>query len=763
MNRIQFIRLFGVVEGGAPTPPLQAPSNPNPGPVIVSAETGVYKEGVMLSVEPGTYTGTVTTRTYQWKLNNSAIVGATSAFYTPVHADAGGTITVAETVANAAGSLTTTSAGVGPIQTPAVIPDDLGDAYDGVSEATMLRRQTWATYFDDNAWPGYEDQAFFTDILATSSSDFETKFNALVRTDRTKWHRIRLDSTQPASAWASGLRMRGTQAVLPTGAKYGGAKDLSTYGGGVLVESSDVNNPVQISFDTTAGVTFEGARGCHLRNVIIAVTASAATQTARTAAKAINIKTNSGFWEEMPVVRIENCKIGGLYNPNHPASLAATGWKYFGKGIFTTGTVEQVDVINCEFNGNDSAIIMGAVHMIRRWGNDFRNSVLDNRQTLHQYNLRDGNSNWEEIVYIWDRLNTVRDPYDDKEIAFAHADADQTGTPYNASSGTGDKGGYRAIKEFECVNTPRLTYMDQIYFNVNTNPTVGQTLIFRDKTFTFVTAASNVNEITIGSNKSITAQNINLAMKANIPANTYGTGNSADRFIVNINGFTASELGGTASISVQSGVRYGNNTQGNYNDDTPYAIELVDICSIRATGTGNSGRTWGGTYDLERCYFGRTSVPPSATAAANGFNYSIDPEANITIATPYSGYVPTQVNVTNSVVGLMIERLTNLQQPSITYINRNSNGIYGNGSDANMNASGNIFVSHRGGVSAPNRPEDKLAGTFTRDSEGRLTYSITAGLTQAQFRTALYDQFKLSNSTDRLTKGPTSPATWPAA
>lgn len=65
--------------------------------------------GIPMSVTPGVYLGTVSSRTYQWKKAGVVIAGATSTAYTGVSGDAQGVITCEETVN---GTLTTASASV---------------------------------------------------------------------------------------------------------------------------------------------------------------------------------------------------------------------------------------------------------------------------------------------------------------------------------------------------------------------------------------------------------------------------------------------------------------------------------------------------------------------------------------------------------------------------------------------------------------------------------------------------------------------------
>lgn len=107
--------------GGQPAPVLMAPT------VLVSPSiTGSAAQvGVPLTLVPGAYAGNPTPSVAPavWKRNGVAISGATGNTYTPVVADVGATLTVSETATNTEGSVTGTSASVGPIS--AAAPTDL--------------------------------------------------------------------------------------------------------------------------------------------------------------------------------------------------------------------------------------------------------------------------------------------------------------------------------------------------------------------------------------------------------------------------------------------------------------------------------------------------------------------------------------------------------------------------------------------------------------------------------------------------------------
>lgn len=124
--------------GGAPAPvSLTAPQ-------IVSSMV----VGVSMAVTPGTYSGTVTSRGYQWRRGGVAISGATSATYAAVSGDAQGVITVDEIASNG-GSAAAAATSSSVICAPA-----------SAAYATALAAVTDGQYFTAPHGSGYKYQIY---------------------------------------------------------------------------------------------------------------------------------------------------------------------------------------------------------------------------------------------------------------------------------------------------------------------------------------------------------------------------------------------------------------------------------------------------------------------------------------------------------------------------------------------------------------------------------------------------------------------------
>lgn len=101
-----------VSSGAGATSEVFAPANVAP-PSI----TGTAKVGETLTGDDGQWSGTpAPTLTRQWKRDGSAISGATGTTYELGEGDEGAEITLAVTATNVAGSVSETSAPVGPVE-----------------------------------------------------------------------------------------------------------------------------------------------------------------------------------------------------------------------------------------------------------------------------------------------------------------------------------------------------------------------------------------------------------------------------------------------------------------------------------------------------------------------------------------------------------------------------------------------------------------------------------------------------------------------
>jgi hypothetical protein len=90
-----------------------------PANTVLPVISGTTTVGSTLTTTNGTWSGSPTGYTYQWKRGGTAISGATASTYVLVTADLAATITVTVTASNIGGATAATSTGVGPITNPA--------------------------------------------------------------------------------------------------------------------------------------------------------------------------------------------------------------------------------------------------------------------------------------------------------------------------------------------------------------------------------------------------------------------------------------------------------------------------------------------------------------------------------------------------------------------------------------------------------------------------------------------------------------------
>lgn len=114
-------------------------ATPSPANTVAPVISGTLEIDSILTVSNGTWTGSPTSYTYQWKRNGSNIPGETSSTYSTKNDDGGQTITCTVTAVNAAGSASSTSAGVViTTQFPFTIYNDMALWLDSSNTKTMF-------------------------------------------------------------------------------------------------------------------------------------------------------------------------------------------------------------------------------------------------------------------------------------------------------------------------------------------------------------------------------------------------------------------------------------------------------------------------------------------------------------------------------------------------------------------------------------------------------------------------------------------------
>jgi hypothetical protein len=726
-------------------------------PSITSASSGVYQVGVLLTCVPGVYIGTVNTRAYQWRRNGVSISGATGNTYLPTSADLGTTITCTETVGNLGGTRSTTTAATGTIiaNDPTAIPTE----FTGINQESWDQRNAIVAQYD-SVWEGWTDQAFVTDEIVTSGAAMVSAITNMTRTDLTKWHRIRLDNSTPSN-WTGALILGPTAVQNPIvpggvwdqGHWYGSTWDRASSGGGILIESLDAGNPVRF----TDGVTVRGYRGLHFKNIIFSNKAPLATNASRQATSCLSIGY-TGYvkpdlnqtYLDAAVVRVEDCQIGTTFHPDNDNLLQ------YANGIVSSSGADQIDVINCVISGCQVGLNSQGVRHMRIWGNDFQQCLFDHSQNLNKKDVRFINSNYDDRVIHWMRLNTFRNKPNVKDIAVAHSDGNQHGTPE-------DVGGYLLLDEMNVIYSEVTEYYDQVSYGWRADaaiPADGDTFSAPGVTFTYRDTPTLVTDIQ--RHPTDNAQNrINFdttlknyyAGDPNIwNISIFQSGNYLEFREAPVGTYAASFLG----IVIKK-VRLNGGTQGIYDDDCLFAMDHVKLCNIVATNTGNSTRCWNGTVIDDRNTYvrvGALCTPPQA-----GWN-NLDVDAN-TLSQFIGSYTGTVNHTTrNTVVSLVQDYIA--ASPNT---NRKVNGVF-TLAGRTLTLDNNKYVGWKVGTAVGSRPTDLMAGTFTSDSNYSYLYSFPAKdgtTTQQEFREALYAILKLSNTTDAAAIGCTDPATWPTS
>jgi outer membrane murein-binding lipoprotein Lpp len=615
---------------------------------------------------------------------------------------------------------------------PSSPPSEEGLA--GVHADTLTARAARVALFA-GCWSGYGAQSFYSDQTATSVSDLSAKLAALDKTDLSRWHRIRLDST---ATWSTAPTIRGSRAAyspdVVLGHLYGGELDRSTLGGGVLITSTDTADPAFLS----GGAPYYGYRGIEFNAIGMGKAATAATGTARDGAQACYVQRTSTF-PEAPVVRFVDCNLGALWNP------AVTNPLLAGVVLKQNGYCEQLDVIDSTFKGGETLLAANGCRFIRIWGNDFTRQIGDTRIILGKSKSSQINSNFSDRTLVWSRLNTGRYLVDDADIADKHADAQQSGTSSDVQS-------YTILVEHDVFQMERPnSYADVRRVSIPSNPTNGQTLTVSGTVFTFRTTASASTDIQIGATRAETIANVEPKLEAAGISNLMFVLPSSGSFDIY---FTAGNIGSVSSSAgwTVTTVRPSGGVQGLYNDDSAatISIDLVAICCIFAT-YGTAVQLYQGTSIIDRCTFARTArIAPNAEAGTDGYDYSTDDDAYVRINRA-AGNPAIHVTIRNSV----------LSGVSGIFGTITEDGTY-NITNGTLILENNRYVGWAADHPSETRADTLLNGPFSTDAQGRITYSVTndASNSQAAFRAEMYARLKLADEGDRADIGSTDPAFW---
>lgn len=638
-----------------------------------------------------------------------------------------------------------------------------GDPYAGVDAATMAQRQSIVNEFN-SSWPGYTGQTFAqAPTLVTSLTNLDAAFRALPRSDLTAWYCIELDST--VTDWTAGGELTAYQTTAPEGVVtaghwFGSTWDRASNGGGVLIRSSNPAIPVPLQ----GTLSVRGVRGVEFQNVNFCKVATGTSNTERDGAQNLVLVSASNR-PESTVLRVVNCGIGQGFHPTvtdrlrSPVGIVVQGTGRSGATPIS-GVPEQLDIINCRFNGVQTGFSSTGVRRIRTHGNDFRGVLGDAMIPLHTGYIADINSAYDERVIWWSRLNTMRDMGDFATLYPEHTDYAQNGT-------SSDVGNYSVLHEFEVFQGKRVTGSDAADLTFSALPTDGSSVTISGTTFTFVAASPTGNQVLIGGTISATMDNLIAAIAAAnlttiVRAYRVNTITTRVGFVYDQWTPMTRSTSPASNITVGSPIRYAGGVQGLYKDDlgASFSMTYIAINCIMGSNAGLASRMYNGTAIIDRSTAVRAgALPPDAVLGVAGFTYTYDFAPYITSARKTTAAVINHT-VRNSVIDNVQDRPTSGEPGTAT---RRADGTYTN-TNSTLVMANNRYPSWDKASVSPNRPQDFFSGTFTTDANGKFSYVVNddGTDTQSQYRTNMYNFFRLANTTDRAAIGPTDPSTWPA-
>lgn len=207
-----------------------------------------------------------------------------------------------------------------------------------VTSETIFQRQRVLTVMQE-AWPGYQGQAFASDVTVTSAAGLASAISGLAP-DGTSWYRIRVRNGTYAGT---------THSV--TNQNFGN--------GGLLIEPDAGHDPVvQAQFNNF------NLRKCHIRNLILVPPTSVGATPSYVFNHGI---TGGGFY---PNVLISDCRIGYNFMTSPPSW---DQWGYFTSFEF----VEQYQSINNRYSGIGLVHLISGGRIMRFLNDDARNVVID--------------------------------------------------------------------------------------------------------------------------------------------------------------------------------------------------------------------------------------------------------------------------------------------------------------------------------------------------------------------------------------------------
>lgn len=718
-------------------------------PVITSAEPGVYKVGVLLTCSTPNTTPADATLAFQW-VNASGLVaipGATSASYLPT-ADVEGLSLRCRVTASVFGASSgpTYAVAVGPILeadegTDPSDPPDPTSAYAGVDPETLEARAAFVARFAGR-WARHTNQPFYTDILVSSVAALDAAYDALDVSDLSRWHRIRLDSTAPAANWTAGLTLGGsvesTNPILALGHLYGGDRDRATAGGGVVIESSDPNNPPML----TGTMTLRGARGVHLRSIRSACASAAGIIITKHSLGGTGVR-----YPEAPVVCIEDCDLGAGWDPS------IIDKQLYDIAVHVTGHAEQLDVFDNRLKGNENGFQVSEGTFIRTWGNDFQIQSSDVGSVYAKSLSSSINSSFSDLTLVWRRGNTGRNWANNPGSAAEHCDIGQHGAATNVQNTL-------CLYEFEafqqgqpeaCRDYVRLSRTGKL------NVTDGVTLTIAGVTFTFRTTPTLATEIQIGSTLSASNANAKNHLLAYEPAitnleNGLSTSSYVElHFPIDLLPASASMTGATVARG-----RLRGGMQGWQNGDIGPAYRIDGIAvNCLFTCLTNAATLYTGSWIMDRCTLARVhQLAPVAEVGVAGFSDTGEDDILIKSGRNSGTAILTTHKIRNSVFSYVAD----LVASGTTY---DADGPYVR-SNATLVLANNRYVRWEASAPSEDRADTLLAGDIALDVGGRLAYSMqNDGLnTQQAFREEMYSILKLANAGDAAAIGVVNPASW---
>jgi len=738
--------------------------------------------GDLLTCSTGTWAGSPTLFTFQWRRGDENIDGATLLSYQLTEGDEGALVACLVTASNTAGSTGAVSLSVGPVEPASAPPADTGRDY--LTASARARADAIQSVFDSQDWRPYIDSVSWDDtIIVPNGSEFHKwirsgnadvagtyAISGVVR-DPTRNQRLRLAAGGDFT-YAGSIGSSGTPGVFEL--RGGRPSD----NGKVLLIEPETTSP-----QITARFIGSGCRGVYFRNLDWVGGIDDWGAVARPAVGSRAEEAAHVYFAPQTLRGVKIIAPGAGYAVGDPLTF---------EGTFDVAPVVTVGQVDGEGGILDVDIAYGGKYLVTQTNLSLVSSVTVesaaglgadlaavcwNTNTVNLLPGTTSNANPRDMSCITLQRAANTAPalpiviIEGGKIGKGHTSTDPQRygsgiAAINCEQATIKRVAFKGCETGLKIITVRRALWHQNDFQqmigdvcINTNINV-DTVVSGGETYGSVYldrigyewVRLNTRRNMVDDCARFTARGEDLRFdQAHADFSQHGT--SGDRggyvFLFEYNADyaereTHADRNGSFRNNTQSTVRVTGGTQGGYNDDAgaSYNLDQVSYANLITVNTAIGLTAYNGVTDIERNHVLRAGrIAANAVSGTDGFDYSTDVASNVTVRKK-SGAATAHASVLNNIL-TTVASLSTVVDSLAAPIEPAENG--------------NLLCDPRVTAAEGARLQDVFpTSTFTSiNGHNGYVFDDDGGGSQAEFRAALFAQFP------HASKGAPDPATWP--